>query len=374
MSVKAEDIRNEHLVSRKWNIRKTFLSDYRAGVLVTGANSFLGVHIVKALLEHDTGPVHLLLRATTVPEAISRMQQAYLNWGLGEFDPDKVTIHTGDVTRNMMGMTQSAFRSLSRATGAVVHLAMTPLYHLPYHHFQRIWVPELERMIAFCADPEAPKSLHYASSFNASFFQTGDDFRALNTNAWQSGYAGFKWVAGKALENAFRQHLRGCVYDIPLVLGTERAGICPRHYSIWMILDIFLKTGHYFPFSFRVMPVDKLAEVIAFNIRQEREGLGAAFIRPFLEEPVTDELFSRTVAGMLGLRRSDLETVRGMCQNRLRFDFLLPGNFYELMEKVNRLPAVFPGGFDTGQLPLTPMIFMSNLNRAMSSNKEMIKV
>jgi len=374
MSSKAEDIRKESLVSRKWNFKKTFLSDYPGGVLVTGANSFLGVHVVKSLLAHDVGPVHLLLRATTVPEAVARMRQANLNWGLGEFDPDKVTIHLGDVSRNMMGLSHMEFRFLAGHTGAVIHLAMTPLYHLPYEHFKRVWVPELERMIAFCGDTEYPKTLHYSSSFNANFFQTDEDFQVLNNNAWQSGYAGFKWVAGKALENAFEQNLRGAIYDIPLVLGTEEKGICPKHYSIWMILDIFLKTRHYFPFSFRVMPVDRLAEVMVYNIRQEREGRGAAFIRPFLDEPVTDGLFSLTVAGMLGLQRSDLETVRGLCQNRLRFDFLLPENFYELMEKVNCLPAVFPEGYDAGRLPLTAMVFMSNLNRIMSTNKEMIKV
>jgi hypothetical protein len=228
-------------------------------------------------------------------------------------------------------------------------------------------------MIAFCADPEAPKSLHYASSFNANFFQTDDDFRALNTNAWQSGYAGFKWVASKALENAFSQGLKGCTYDLPLVIGSGETGFCPAHYSIWMILDIFLKTGHYFPFSFRVMPVDRLADVLVYNILGERGGHKCAFIRPFLEEPVTDGLLSRTVAGILGLQRSDLETVRGMCQNRLRFDFLLPVNFYELMEKVNKLEAVFPAGYDRENLPSLPVVFMGNLNQVLTVKKEIYK-
>jgi hypothetical protein len=141
-----------------------------------------------------------------------------------------------------------------------------------------------------------------------------------------------------------------------------------------LILDIFLKTGDYFPFSFRVMPVDSLTDVMVYNILEERDDQNCAFIRPFLEEPVTDGLLSRTIAGILGLQRSDLETIRGKCRQRLRFDFMLPENFYELMDKVNRLETVFPTGYRKENLPSLPMVFMSNLNRIMSSKIERIKV
>ncbi len=373
MSLKAEDIRKESLISKKWNFKKTFLSDYPDGVLITGANSFIGVHVVKSLLEHDMGPLHLLLRATTVPEALARMRQACHNWGLEDFEADKITIHLGDVSRNMMGLSHSEFRSLSSSTGAVIHLAMTPLYHLPYHHFQRVWIPELDRMIAFCGDKEHPKSLHYASSFNANFFQTDDDFAALNTNAWQSGYAGFKWVAWKSLQNAMKQNLRGCIYDIPLVLGSESTGACPIHYSIWLILDIFLKTGMYFPFSFRIIPVDILAGIIVHNIFKEKTGESSMFLRPMLDEPVTDGMFSKTVTSILGLRNEEMETVREACLNKLRFDFMMPGNFYDLLEKVNQLPLILPAGYYEVKLPSTLGVFMSNLNRIMANRKELVK-
>jgi len=373
MSLKAEDIRKESLISKKWNFKKTFLSDYPDGVLITGANSFIGVHVVKSLLEHDMGPLHLLLRATTVPEALARMRQACHNWGLEDFEADKITIHLGDVSRNMMGLSHSEFRSLSSSTGAVIHLAMTPLYHLPYHHFQRVWIPELDRMIAFCGDKEHPKSLHYASSFNANFFQTDDDFAALNTNAWQSGYAGFKWVAWKSLQNAMKQNLRGCIYDIPLVLGSESTGACPIHYSIWLILDIFLKTGMYFPFSFRIIPVDILAGIIVHNIFKEKTGESSMFLRPMLDEPVTDGMFSKTVTSILGLRNEEMETVREACLNKLRFDFMMPGNFYDLLEKVNQLPLILPAGYYEVKLLSILGVFMSNLNRIMANRKELVK-
>ncbi len=369
MTSHTEDIRTESLIHKKWNTVVSHNSKYPGGILVTGANSFIGVHVVKKLRETQPGKIHLLLRAPSIGEAIGKMIQAYSQWGLEDFNPVDFCIHLGDVTMNRMNLNAKEFKMVKSETGTVIHLAMTPLYHLPYHHFQRVWIPELERMISFCADPESPKSLHYASSFNASFFQTDQDFKALNTNAWQSGYAGFKWVAGQAIRNAMDQGLKGCIYDIPLVLGSEKNGLCPNHYSIWHILDIFLKTGYYFPFSFRVIPVDILAEIIVLKILKENhEGL----IRPLLDEPVTDSLLSRTAAHLLGLKEADIQTVKDACVNKLRFDFMIPVNFYELLEKVNHLPAKFPAGFNPANLPTTLSVFMSNLNRVISRKHETV--
>jgi hypothetical protein len=42
---------------------------------------------------------------------------------------------------------------------------------------------------------------------------------------------------------------------------------------------------------------------------------------------------------------------------------MMPSNFYELLEKVNSLPAIFPEGFSTENLPSTMRVFISNLNR-----------
>ena len=370
MTSQAEDIRKEGLVTKRWKIERRGTPRHPEGILVTGPNSFIGTHVIDALQKQWDGPVHVLVRAPSQKEALLKMQNAFHTWQLGPLREEKLTIHLGDVSLARMGLPTSSYLKLKEQIGTIVHLAMTPLYHLPYRHFKRMWVPERERMIAFCADPDHPKSLHYASSFNANFFVKEDDFNALNTNAWQSGYAGFKWVANESLKNAFGQGLKGCIYDIPLVLGSEKHGVCPTHYSIWMILDIFLKTGYFFPFRFNIIPVDILADVMVENIFREREGKGTPLLRPLLHEPVTNSMFSRMVASILGLKEGDLHTVREACQNKLRFDFMMPGNFYELIDKVIDLPPVFPDGYDLKKLPLTPMVFMSNLNRVLAQQKE----
>lgn len=373
-TMQVEDIRKEPLITKKWGFRKANPSGFANDILVTGPNSFVGVHVVKLLQKKWPGEIHLLLRAGTIQEAVDKMEQAFQTWELGDFNPVNTTIHLGDVSLNNMGLQSGEYQQIKKQTGFVLHLAMNPLYHLPYAHFKRLWLPELARIISFCGTPESYKSLHYPGSYNANFFTTEEDFLKLNANAWQSGYAGFKFVTAQALSNAFEQNLNGCLYDIPLVVGSQEKGLCPAHYSIWHILDMFLKTGYYIPFAFRIIPVDVLANLIVLNLLADKKGEGTHFTRPALNEAVTDIQFSNTVANILGLKKTTPEVLREACYSKRKFDFMFPPEFNEMIKKVNDLPAVWPDDFDKQKLPSTQMVFLSNLNRILSQKTEINEI
>jgi len=370
MAEKIKDIRKESLIRKKWNFSKSSPSNYAGGILVTGANSFVGTHVVQLLQRNWKGPIHLLIRAGNKDEAIQKMTKAFLAWDLGSFPDGNFVIHLGDVCDPMMGLSSVEHTALNKDVGFVLHLAMNPLYHLPYTHFKRLWLPELDRMISFCSNKSSPKSLHYPSSYNANFFVTDEDFGDLNSNGWQSGYAGFKWVANKIIKNAFNQNLKGCLYDIPLVVGSQKKGLCPSHYSIWIILDMFLKTGVYIDFEFKIIPVDLLAEIMVNNLLNDKQNLGESFIRPVLKESVSEVLFTNSVANILGLKHGDQETLRELFYSKRRFDFMIPHNFHELLAKVTTLPPVMPASLNGIAFQSTPMVILSNLNRILSQKKE----
>jgi thioester reductase-like protein len=369
MKEKFEDIRNESLIKKMWNFADSKPSNYAEGIIITGANSFVGTHVVQLLQDKWSGPIYLLVRAGNREEATQKMNKAFLSWELEPFRDDNIIILLGDVSQPMMGLSSVEYGKLKKNVGFVLHLAMNPLYHLPYSHFKRLWLPELARMISFCGDKSSPKSLHYPSSYNANFFITDEDFKHLNSNGWQSGYAGFKWVANKALINAYNQNLQGCLYDIPLVVGSQEKGVCPSHYSIWIILDMFLKTGVYIDFEFKIIPIDVLSEIIVTNLLNDKQNKGESFIRPVLHESVSDKLFSK-IATFLGLKYGDPETLRELFYSKRRFDFMIPTNFYDLLNKVNVVKPVMPDSLNDIYIPSTPMVFLSNLNKILSQKKE----
>jgi len=361
------DIRNEPLIRRQKQLYSPQTGNMPDNVFITGANSFIGVHIISHILKSSDSNCYLLIRASTKNEAKQKLREAFKKWKIEDISFDRLKIFTGDLCHERMGLSTEEFTQIRIDTGQVIHLAMTPLYHFPYSHFERIWIPELKRMIDFCGDKEYPKVLHYTSSFNANFFTDDNDFAALNTNAWQSGYAGFKWVAEKAIENAVNNGLRASIYNIPLVLGSEEHGICPRHYSIWMILDMFLQSGYYFDFSFKIMPVDILASLISSNIQQGRLGKNDPYLRPALKKQVTHLMLESIAGNMLGLRYGSIKDVKAGFQNPRRFDFMVPPEFHALMNKCNFHNGKLPQWFNTEKLPDASLIFMRNLNTIISN-------
>lgn len=364
------DIRTEAIITKKWNF-KLISKKSPEGIMITGPNSFIGVHIIEHFQKNYITPLHLLIRAENENAAIEKMELGYQKWGLGNFNTDGICFYCGNVCDENFGLSDADFQNLTEQTGTVIHLAMNPLYHLPYDFFRNKWLPELEKMIAFCGNHNYPKSLHYSSSFNAAFFKTETDFAAVNSNAWQSGYAAFKWVATKAIFNAFSQNMKGCIYDIPLVVGSLEKGLCPDNYSIWHILNIFLITGCYFPFSFRIIPVNILSECICLNILNENKGKGIQFCRPVLNEPVTEILFENT-AQMFGLCKATINEARNLFPKKLRFDFMIPPSFNEFLEILNRLSACFPDNFNTDILPSTKNVFNTNVSEFLKEKLQQI--
>jgi len=132
------DIRKEPLIRRNWGFMMANRSTYPDGILITGANSFIGAHVVNILKTKWQGPVHLLIRAVTSGEAVQKMQNAFRKWQLGVFDTNRFSIHLGDVTLERMGLSLSEYSDVKRKTGFILHLAMNPLYNLPYAHFRRL--------------------------------------------------------------------------------------------------------------------------------------------------------------------------------------------------------------------------------------------
>lgn len=364
------DIRKEPLISKEWNFNQNSNKILNSDILITGANSFLGAHVVKNLQQEWKGNIHLLVRGKSREEAQNRMEAAFLNWNLGKFEiSSKIKFYNGDVCDRQMGLPVSDFECLANEVGYVLHLAMNPLYYLPYSRFQKTWLPELEQMILFCGNTGASKSLHYPSSYNAGFFTENEDFKCLNQNAWQSGYAGFKWVANQVLNNAMKQGLRACIYDIPLVVGSASLGRCPENYSIWFILDMFLESGFFIPYEFPIIPINLLAEIITQNLLDDVQEKQLAFVRPVLKTTISHKDFEYYATEWFRLKLVDRETMCKAVKSKRKFNFVIPENFNELLAKVNSLEPVLPDAINSKVLPEAFAVFLCNLNHKISEPK-----
>ncbi|GAB4331974.1 MAG: hypothetical protein Kow00127_23880 [Bacteroidales bacterium] len=362
------DLRIEQLISRKWDIPPV-KSRPAKGLLITGANSFLGVHVIHLLQDKWPGPLHLLLRAPSPEKANEKLIRAFAAWELEYNNNRQTRVHVGDVTLRKAGLPAYEYHELIKSTGFVLDLAANSLYRTPYLHYQRLWLPELERMITLCADPQHPKSLHYPIPNLAGFFITDKDFQQLGQDAWHSGYAGFKWVASKTIRNAFKQNLSGAIYDLPLVVGSVEKPGCPAHHPFWEMIAYFIKTGFFTDFLYKIVPVDLLASVIVHNLLADIKGQASSFLHPALTLPINRHSLEYLAAGILNLSYLSPERMYEVSPDKEMYHYLFPEGYYSLMQKVSDIPAKWPGQIELNSLPQTDMLFINTLNNLISSKK-----
>ena len=356
------DIRNEKAHQQDWIFNKHESTDYAKDLLITGANSFLGIHILLELSKIWKNNIHILIRAKNEDHAKQRMDEAYLKWGHQPPDDKNIIYHVVDLFKVNWGLKKSEYDFIQKNTGHVLHLALNAKYHLPYSSFQRDWLPEFIRMLEFCGNDKYPKSLHYTGSYVSHFYKTDEDFERINTSVWYSGYSGFKWVVEKILRQAISGNLRGCLYDIPLVLGSHKTGIGPEEYFSWQIGQLFIETGIYTDFNFKVISVDVLGKIIAQNIVNELDNTASTYVRPVFKEEVTQaHLVALLKENNVKLRPGTNTEIAAKHPKPSRVKFILPDKFYDLIKEGHELKSVFPLGIDTNTFPSGIETFIKNI-------------
>lgn len=355
------DVRLEPLLHHGWTFPSHAHGSRKTDLLLTGPNAFIGVFVLKELLDQWPGEIHCLLRADSREHAMERIQEAASRWKLAPLELDAVHFHLGHCTLPSWGLPPDEVEELYSGIGTVLHFALTARYDIPYAYYQRTWLPELVRMIDFCADPDNPKSLHYPGSYNSHFLVEPSDFERLDTTAWHSGYTGFKWVTEIILRRAFSGNLPGSYYDIPLVFGTLESGISPPQYSARHIVDIFLDAGVGIEFEFRIMTVDILAKIITCNVLQDLNGRALNYIRPVFREAISYPDFAGCVKGRYTTRIGTWQDLIQATENTVKTTFLLPRDFTRIIKQAHDLPPILPPGMDTHGFPNAIEAFKKNL-------------
>jgi amino acid adenylation domain-containing protein len=106
-------------------------------VIVTGANSFVGVHIVEALLAWGASEVACLVRDGGGQSAAERFAHALRENRLEHLDLSRVRVYAADITRPSLGLEADVYERLDRQFGALVHNAANVNHVLDYESLAR---------------------------------------------------------------------------------------------------------------------------------------------------------------------------------------------------------------------------------------------
>src|SRR5471032_403458 len=242
-------------------------------VIVTGANSFVGVHIVEALLAWGASEVACLVRDGGGQSAAERFAHALRENRLEHLDLSRVRVYAADITRPSLGLAVDVYERLDREFGALVHNAANVNHVLDYESLARDNVEPIFECLRLC-EGRSKKIFNFVSTLSASSTISADG-RVLELPAAQTppiyiknGYNLSKWVGERILERARERGVRVNLYRPGNISFNSLTGVCQPHKNRLMLMlkgSIQLGQVPEFALNFDLMPVDFLARFIAFH-------------------------------------------------------------------------------------------------------------
>ncbi|MBF6043562.1 non-ribosomal peptide synthetase [Pseudomonas sp. P154a] len=242
-------------------------------VIVTGANSFVGVHIVEALLGWGATEVACLVRDGGGQSAAERFAHALRENRLEHLDLSRVRVYASDMTHPFLGLSDEVYARLDREFGALVHNAANVNHVLDYESLARDNVEPIFECLKLC-EGRSKKVFNFVSTLSASSTIAADG-RVLELPAAQTppiyiknGYNLSKWVGERILERARERGVRVNLYRPGNISFNSLTGVCQPHKNRLMLMlkgSIQLGQVPEFALNFDLMPVDFLARFIAFH-------------------------------------------------------------------------------------------------------------
>jgi thioester reductase-like protein/amino acid adenylation domain-containing protein len=249
-------------------------------VVVTGANGFLGVHIVEALLAWGATEVACLVREGAGLSAQARFAKALRENRLEHLDLTRVTVYSADITQPLLGLSATDYERLDREFGALVHNAANVNHVQNYETLINDNVAPIFECLRFC-EGRSKKIFNFVSTLSASsaIDSTGNvlELPAADTPPIyiKNGYNLSKWVAERILQSARERGVWANIYRPGNIAFNSVTGVCQPHKNRLMLMlkgSIQLGQVPEFSMNFDLMPVDFLARFIGFHSSRYQPG------------------------------------------------------------------------------------------------------
>jgi nonribosomal peptide synthetase DhbF len=202
-------------------------------VVLTGATGFLGIHLLRELLDTTTATVSCLVRARDDHEARRRILDSAREWGVPVIDERRVDAIAADLGLSRFGLPDERYRRLADAD-LIYHNGAQVNFLYPYHALKQVNV-DGTREIIHLSSAGGGIPVHFVST-QAVFSSLGlAGVRSVDESTLPArpeqlfmGYPETKWVAETMLRAAAGRGMPLNIYRPHDITGSTETGSWPH--------------------------------------------------------------------------------------------------------------------------------------------------
>lgn len=322
-------------------------------MLLLGANGFIGMHILRELLDDDRiGRVYALVRGNGKTSGPERLARQVRKFRLALPDAEKLTVFEAAFTEPSMGLPADRYAELCANVDAVVDATGATNHTYSYARYRKEKLRPTLDLVEFCYRDRL-KSLHVLGSAGSEVYRTRRDF--YRYSFFHCGYSKMKWTL-----KHLGLHLRKAgapvfTYQAPFVLGGQHTDFRDpgMQYSFWHMMWYALQTGQIWDGGQRV-PVaaaDVVARAVVTNMCADNPQDIVYPVTPVTTAEVAERFglemvpwpeFRRTLTRRFGVRLRDLDrarpftSLRHACRHALFARSLFPRSLPGLLHNIDR--------------------------------------
>lgn len=210
--------------------------DILHNVFLTGANGFVGIHILYEILNTTNNTIYCLVRGKSHEHSVSRLIDAYkfyFNTDISEFIDNRIIVVSGDIDSPNFGIDISSFNSYINNFSTIIHTAAIVKHYGSFEDFDKINIQGTKNVVDF-AYAYKKRLIHISSISVSGNYLVHQDSRNIefSENSLYIGqhytdnvYVQSKFEAEKIVLNGMQNGLTAQIIRIGILSGRYSDGV-----------------------------------------------------------------------------------------------------------------------------------------------------
>jgi len=217
----------------KYNSIDYIEQNHYENILLTGSTGYLGIYLLKNLLEKKESEVYVLVRGNTIEAAEERLikkMEYHFNSDIYKKYKSRIHVLNGDLTKVKFNLPKDVYNKLTKIIDCIIHPAASVKHYGLYEEFYEINVRATERLLEF-AQIGKIKDFQHVSTLSVAMGDIENKKKVLfteedcdmNQNS-NNVYAKTKFEAEKLVLNARKKGINTNIFRVGNIVFDSSTG------------------------------------------------------------------------------------------------------------------------------------------------------